>query len=637
MTGAPSVSGKERVSLRGAWLIALAASGIALAGSFLLIPAFFPTNDDPYIQQILSGGISGEPSPYIMFVNFALCWLVSRLFLVVPGIPWWVVTHLVLLFFAIALVGRTLVMLSRRRFSKSSRPMWVELLVLTVVNLGLFTVLVARMQFTTTSTMLFVAAIFSTCCWGPEDDGIAGGTVDRCVLPAFLAVCGSAMRGQSGLMGFLFWGAAAVAAAVAGDGDIKKRLTATKLLVATFVVAAVASAGLAGIHELVYSSPEWSANREMSRQLSRYTDYARTSYEQNREVYDSVGWDENLVELTGDWFHMDERVNADALRTINEANDAWLDNLLSDPKGTLLARLGEFGQPTPLAYTALLLVVGLLALSRASKKTDVIITWMIAAACVSLLVYLVVRGRLPERAAYSIIFPATAALAAISARSGASRPLSRRSVFFGSTVCALVMVALGIPTGGMGKLAALLVIVVAAALLLKVTCGDERRRVKMTMAVRVLVLAAILLPGVAAARQYGWWSENYALMSQRQDNIEAFYDYADANDDLFFFYATDAGLTPQGIWQTRWPKNQTAWGGWRYCYSWFEDAMRDAGFDGLPTSENLLDPRVRFVCSSDDTLNLMVSYLSSLYGDVEVELDTSIGSGINIYRFMLDG
>lgn len=635
MTGAPSVSGKERVSPRGAWPIALAASGIALMGSFLLIPAFFPTNDDPYIQQILSGGISGEPSPYIMFVNFGLCWLVSRLFLVVPGVPWWVVTHLALLFLAIALVGRTLVVLSRKRVSKSVRPMWAELLVLTVVNLGLFSVLVARMQFTTTSTMLFVAAIFSTCCWGPKDDGISGGAVGRCAFPAFLAVCGSAMRGQSGLMGFLFWGAAAVAAVAAWDGDLKTRLTATRPLVVAFVVAAVASAGLVGIHELAYSSPEWSANRETSRQLSRYTDYARTPYEQNREVYDSVGWDEDLVKLTGDWFHMDERVNADALRTINEANEAWLDNLLSDPLGTLLSRLGEFGQPTPLAYTALLLVVGLLVLSRASRRTDVIIIWMIAAACVGLFVYLVVRGRLPERAAYSIIFPATAALAAISARSGASRPLSRRSVFLGAIVCALVMIALGMPTGGMGKLAAILVIVVAAAILLKVTCDDEQRRMKMAGVVRVLVLAAVLFPGVAAFRQYGWWSESYALMSQQQDNVEAFYDYVDENDDLFFFYAADAGLTPQSVWQTRWPKNQTAWGGWRYCYSWFEDVMRDAGFDGLPTSKDLLDPRVRFVCRSDDTLDLMVSYLSGLYGDVEAELDTSLGSGVNIYRLKM--
>ena len=443
------------------------------------------------------------------------------------------------------------------------------------------------------------------------------------------------MRDQSGLMGFLFWGAAAAAAVTAKDGNIKRRLAATKPLVAAFVIAAVASAGLVGIHELAYSSPEWSANRETARQLSRYTDYARTPYEQNREVYDSVGWDEDLVEMAGDWFHMDERVNADALRTINEANEAWLDNLLSDPLGTLLTRLGEFGQPTPLAYTALLLVVGLLALSRASRKTDVLVIWMIAAACVGLFVYLVVRGRLPERAAYSIILPATAALATISARDGASQPLSRRSVFLGAIVCVLVMVALGIPTGGMGKLSALLVIVFAATLLLKVTCDVEQRRMKMALAARVLVLAVMLFPGVAAVRQYGWWSESYALMSQQQDNIEVFYDYVDDNDDLFFFYAPDAGLTPQSVWQTRWPKNQTAWGGWRYCYSWFEDVMRDAGFDGLPTSEDLLDQRVRFVCGSGDTLDLMLSYLSGLYGDVEAELDTSLGSGVNICRLKL--
>lgn len=630
-------SGKERVCPRDAWPIAFAASGIALIGSFLLIPAFFPTNDDPYIQQILSGGISREPSPYIMFVNFALCWLISRLFLIVPGVPWWVVAHLLLLFLAIALIDRTIVVLSRRHLSRSAHPIWVVFLILAVVNLGLFSVLVARMQFTTTSTMLLVAAIFSTCCWRPEDDEAAGGVGGRCILPALLAVFGSAIRSQSGLIGFLFWGVAVSAVVAARDGSLKKRLAVTKLLIATFLIAAVVSVGLVGIHELAYSSPEWSANRETSRQLSRYTDYARTPYEQNREVYDSVGWDEDLVELTGDWFHMDERVNADALRTINDANEAWLDNLLSDPMGTLLTRLGEFGQPVPLAYTALLLVVGLLALSRASSRAEAIITWMIAAACVGLLIYLVVKGRLPERAAYSVIFPATAALAAISARGDAPRPLSRRSVIFGAIVCVSLMVALSIPTGGMGKLAALLVVVVAVALLLKAVCADALSCAKMSMAVRVLVLAAMLFPGVAAVRQYGWWSDNYALMSQRQDNIEVFYDYVNEHDDLFFFYATDAGLTPQSVWQSRWPKNQTAWGGWRYCYTWFKDVMSDAGFEGLPTGRDLLDPHVRFVCSSDETLELILSYLQGLYGDVEAKLDTTLGSGINIYRLNLVG
>lgn len=635
MTCASGVSGKERVSPRGAWPIAFAASGIALMGSFLLIPAFFPTNDDPYIQQILSGGVSGEPSPYIMFVNFALCWLISRLFLIVPGMPWWVVIHLVLLLLAIALIDRTIVVLSRRHLSRSAHPMWVDLLILTVVNLGLFSVLVARMQFTTTSTILLVSAIFSTCCWRPEDDGVAGGVGGRCILPALLAVLGSAIRSQSGLIGFLFWAAAASATVAARDGSLKKRLAAAKPLIATFLIAAVASAGLVGIHELAYSSPEWSANRETSRQLSRYTDYARTPYEQNREVYDSVEWDEDLVELTGDWFHMDKRVNADALRTINEANKAWLNNLLSDPMGTLLSRMGEFGQPTPLAYTALLLVVGLLTLSRASNRSDIVVSWMIAAACVSLLVYLVVKGRLPERAAYSVIFPAIAALAAISARGVASRPLSRFSIIFGAIVCVSLMVALSIPTGGMGKLAALLVILVAVALLFKALCVDELGYARMTIAVRVLVVAAMLFPGVAAVRQYGWWSDNYILMSRQQENIEVFYDYVNEHDDLFFFYATDAGLTPQSVWQPQWPKNQTAWGGWRYCYTWFEDVMTDAGFEGLPTGRDLLDPHVRFVCSSNETLELILSYLEGLYGDVNAELDTTLGSGINIYRLDL--
>ena len=632
MTVVAAISGNERVSLRGAWVIAAVAAGFAMLASFLLIPAFFPTNDDPYIQQILSGGVSGEPSPYVMFVNFVLCWAVSRLFIVAPGVPWWVLTHLALLFLAISLVGRTLIVLTRRILPGRPLPSALELLAVFFLDCGLFSVLVARMQFTTTSTVLFAAAIFSTCCWGVVNDKLAGSIVGRCVLPATLAVFGSAMRGQSGLVGFFFWGLAAVASIAARDGGLREKSLSSRLLIASIGVAALVSLGLMGVHEYAYSSPEWSSNRELSRQLAAYTDYERMPYGQNSDVYDSVGWGEDLVELTGDWFHMDERVNEEALSTINVANNSWIESLLNNPLGTLLSRLGEFGQPTPMAYAALLMTIGILALSGARRKSDEIASWVIAIACIGLLAYLVIRGRLPERAAYSVMLPATAALASIFARGTICCLMFRRSAVFGAIVCVLVMVALGIPTGGTGKLAGLLVIFAAATVFLEMRSSDSVARKKCARISIALVVVAMLFPVAAAVKQYGWWSENYALMSSRQSNTEAFYDYVEENDDKFFFYANDAGLTPQYVWQSRWPKNQTAWGGWRYCYSWFADAMKEAGFGGLPTSEDLLDDRVRFVCSSEKTLELLVRYLRNLYGDVSVELETTVGSGINVYR-----
>ena len=65
--------------------LALVTPALVIAFTFIVIPIYFPTNDDSFAQQIFAGSISGEPLPYVTFMGYALCWLVSKLFVAVPG------------------------------------------------------------------------------------------------------------------------------------------------------------------------------------------------------------------------------------------------------------------------------------------------------------------------------------------------------------------------------------------------------------------------------------------------------------------------------------------------------------------------------------------------------------------------
>lgn len=630
-------SPRKACVVRYAWPLAALVAVAAMLVSFIILPAFFPTNDDTYIKQILSGGVSVEPNPYVMFVNYGLCSVISGLYLLAPGLPWWVMTHLFLLFLTISLFGRTAIVLFRVRYR--CVELWKEAALLFLVDLGLFSALVARMQFTTTATVLFVAAIVSTCCWREEESDYSGGVFTHMILPAFLAVMGAAMRGQSGCLGFLFWAAAMVAAVLSRKGSILDRVKASKDMIVPALCSGLIALMLVAVHEFAYSSPEWSANRDLSRQLAGYTDYARSTYEQNPELYDSVGWDADLVWLTGNWFQMDERITADALAHINEGNNAGKENLLSNPLGTMKSRLAELGQPAPMAYVALLLCVGLFTVAGARHSSDLAVSWFVAAVTVALLVYLALKGRLPERAVYSIIMPATATLGSITARNWHICGGDRRPTLVASIICVITIVVLGIPTGGTGKIACLSVLVTAISLLATSQPAREKplgvSEKRWHVVTRICLAFVLLFPCAAAIRQHGWFSEDYETMSTRQENIEKFYDYAELHDDQFFFYSDDARLTPQYVWQERWPDNQTAWGGWRYCYSWFADAMREAGFDGTPTSEDLLDDNVRFVSGSQESADVLLHYMRGLYGDsVDMELVDTLGNNINIYRFV---
>lgn len=618
---------------RPSWPLALAAAALGILIAFVLIPSFHPTNDDPYIQQILAGGVSSEPTANIFFVNYALCWIISRLFVLAPEVPWWSLFQLAVLFLAAALFGRTVLVLVRSRWR--SLPIGQEAAVLALLDAGLFGVLVSRLQFTTTSSLLVAVAIISTCCWRDDERDLRGGMFTRLVLPITLGSVGFAIREQSGYLGLFFWGLAALACYAGAKGGWKSRLGLARAALAPLAGTLVVVAALAGIHAAAYASPEWAAQREVASQLARFTDYPRTPYEENPSLYDSVGWDADLLDMAGDWFFLDERINADSLRAINEANHKNIENLMSNPIGTLKSRLLDLGQQTPLAYVALAICVGLLALRCSPDTISRLFVWVAVGAMLAFLAYLTIRGRLPERAIYSVTIPGTMMLASLALRGAndAKTSAGKTSLFVFAFLAAVTGLVLGALGGGTGKLACGLAVVACAAVCVEALSPRAHMRfgAKATCGLALAIL--LVFPLAAASRQYGWLSDDYALMSDRQETTEAFYDYVEAREDTLFIYSADTSLTSQDPWQMRWPKNQTAWGGWRYSYAWFDEALKEAGFGGRPTSEDLLSDNVRFVSGSRETDETMLRYMNDTFGSVEMRLVETLSDGVFIYQF----
>ena len=567
---------------RGAWVLAGLACLIAMAGAFLTIPAFFPTNDDAYAHQILSGGISSLPTARIMFLNYGLCWVFSLLYTVAPTVPWWVIGHLVALFLSISLIGRTLLVKLRARGVSCSA--WLQLLSLAAADYGLFSVLIARMQFTTTASMLVAAAIISTCAWNDGERAVRGGVFTRMILPSTMAVWGFAMRSQSGYLGMFFWLLAIAVMACAMKGSLKNRVIQLAPMIKPVAVAGVAALAFLAINAAAYVSPEWQGRRELASEFGAFTDYPRASYDEGSDLYDSVGWDEDLLALASDWYFMDERISSETLRTINEGNTAGIDNLRADFWGTIKSRATDLRQPTSLAYLLVFVATGVLALRGAQGKAAKSLICAAAFVVGALMTYLLVRGRLPERAIWSITIPATAAFASIA---------------------------------------------------LRATAGSRRVDARRSLARKIVVIGLsvlFILPGLLAVRQYGWGSEDYATRSKREENIEAFHAYAREHEDTFYFYAADTNLTSQYIWRLWWPDNVSSWGGWQFCYDWFESDMRDAGFDGVPTSEDFFRDNVCVVLRDNATKETFTSYMSNLFGPVDLELVDTITDEIQVYR-----
>lgn len=637
---------------RGYWLSAMLVSVISIDIALVAIPNLFPTNDDTYAQLIMAGNVSPEPTGYISFINYGLCWTVSRLFLLIPDVPWWTLTHLFALFLAITFINRIAFAISEALNINQSLLKRIILYIL--ANTLVFGVLIARMQFTTTGSVLMAAAIFGSCAWIGLKRFQQPSMISGILWPALLGALGYSFRAQSGYLGFAFWACAIVVGVLIFHGQsMKERLNKIKAPLLAVVGALCISIALLGMHTAAYSSQQWQSELKLASNLAAFTDYPRIPYNQDPARYESVGWDEDLLELAGNWFFMDERINSSALEQINDGNQAWLNNLLENPGGTLRSRLGELTKPVGMSYLALFVVSVLLISYLGNNKSSRVLSALVGVLAFSLLGYLAIRGRLPERAELSVLIPAIACLASMMPRALVQKQMVSNEIdqsetnipyfVIGSAAVLIGGLALAKLSGTYGKLVSMVIVAFTLLLMLWRLAPSSRSKVSRLMqkipAVALGVLIAVC--GIASIWQYGWLSDSHALAAERATNITKYYDYVSEHPDTLFIQDYNSALTPQDPWLTEWPTNQTAWGGWRYCYSWFDQAMKQAGFDGTPKSDDLLKDNVRFVSGSRETDELMEHYLEGLYGPVEFQEEkrftrTQENGDIIIYKIVPD-
>ena len=625
--------------VRSAWLVSCGAATVAMLAAGLLIPMFFGSNDDPYAIQILSGsgGVAAEPLPMVPFINYGLCWTFSSLYSALPAVPWWIVFHLAAIFAALSLAGYSFLATGTEK-GWVVRPALVWAL-LFVVDFGVGAYFVGRLQFTNTSALLIAAAIVGVCC-RPSGEGHGSKVVT--ILSSVMGAVGFALRAQSGYLGFFFWGLAIAALMARGSGRLRERLAGVRHALLPLLCAGTAALALMAVNAIAYSSPGLTAENAFGSAMSGYTDYPHPSFDEAPARYEEVGWDEELSELVGQWFMMDERVNTETLTALNEQNTAPIDNLLSDPVGTVTSRLYDVSKPIPMTYFALLLGTAVVALALSPSRGERAVAGLICGAVVVLLGYLLLRGRLLERAAYAVTVPATAALLAVVLRNVGAPQRGGRSAVAPAVACVVGLVLLtplAYRAETVGRMAYALgaafcvAVAVWAVLARRESASVGRAR----LAVAVLAAALVLAPGIVTVKKLGVGSWEAKRQEGLLANTQALFDYCEGHPDTLYVYS-GCPITEQYVWQGEWPTNRTGWGGWRWPYEWFDEALRAAGFDGRPTSEDFLDGDVLFISGSESTCDLMLRYMRNTYGDnVEMRQVDTIVDGMNVYEFVRAG
>ncbi len=632
-----------------AWVISVMATSILFLASFALIPAFSPSNDDAYIERSLAGtsGVAVAPQPYTTTINIVLGLLISSLYRIAPFVRWWIVFQYAVIFFAVTFFGRTTIVLLRMRGvsyrrNKDKNCFLLELVIVILFELGLFAILIPRIQFTTTSSLLVSIAIFSNCIWKENEKSVQRDTLNYKIIPSVLTALGYLYRAQSTYIGFVFWGVIKYVQFKSRPKSTTKKTKKTLKLNNSFTISLLICILLACIEILAINMPNQPI-KEQFNEFSTWVDYPHPSYCQDPDLYKSVGWDEPLAELVDSWFMLDNRINPDTLGELNKNVRFYgVKELLNDPYDTLLNRLDIFLKPVVFAYYTVFTTLSIISMFISKKRKDYVTSLILWIIPMILLFYLFMKGRLIERAAFAILLPAIAACTTVLVcKIQNFRLIKHENKKNYITVIIQILINLyliSLSRSGFSKAIGLLPIGLLFVALLKERnqSQNEYKHKEETALIRIasclICILLIATPTLAAIRVYGWNSSDYADQKERLKNTEAFYKYADEHKANLYVYS-GLPITVQYIWMDEWPENQTGWGGWRYSYKWFDEALDEAGLGRQLTSGDLLRSNVYFVSASEDTCKVLLQYMRNKFGNtVKMTQVDTIRNEIKIYK-----
>ena len=278
-----------------------------LAVTWALIPITFETCDDEFLMNYLSGAKTGEPEADTTQIFFLWGKIVSSFYRITGALPWYTLIFLALIALSLVAVCYCVVV---------SFPEWGgSLFCLLYFSMFLFYSVI--LQYTMVSAFCGIAAV-SLLLIGQKEEKRKNIIIKNILIFSFM-FCSVNIRIS---VGYLVLGHTVFAICLEvlrylfKTADRQKIKNMIVSFIAMFAAAAI-SIAVNNIHESLSEREEfW----EYSAERVSFTDYSKLDYESNQDLFDKIGWSEEFYELVKNWFFMDETVNTETLRQINERN-----------------------------------------------------------------------------------------------------------------------------------------------------------------------------------------------------------------------------------------------------------------------------------------------------------------------------
>lgn len=548
---------KKKFSVSRSAVLAVAITAVFLLGLELFWGLSFAENDDTGMGKTAqAGGIW-------MYASNVIARGLYLLYRVFPAVPWFTVYNVAVVFISVCVI----------LWFFLDKKDGLHLADLPVV--GVILVMVAPMVLSitfTTNSLLCGAAATMMLLRGKD------GKRRYLVLSLLLLLVSAMVRPSTFVAVLPFYGLTALYLYYR-KADWKK-LAAVVLVVAAIFL-------LNGVIEPAYRKSATvveGKSTEIGRYLSNYMDYPSFTYKENPDLYQSVGWDEALYTMVHSWFFMDERVTVDALQTLINTPLAAGPSTVSGGSdargfGDFLISAIESLLENRTIFSALLLdaLLALLALLTLRKRKAGVMDYLFWLAVIGLmgaeLFYLLLKGRLVERALLCAALP-------------------------------------------------------ALFLLLAMTDGEEKHSVRLAVGAVVCVGLVVFMWNT----MFNAVVRHDRVLSNR--SAEAVEVYCTEHADALFIYdnalVDDYRLKPAEVLPP--VTNQLFWGGTGYQSVGFYKIISQFGYDEF-YAQNFFDDNVYLLSRENDLANSNFwKYMLTLDSSATFEVEAQL-SGVYVYAF----
>lgn len=355
---------------------------VFVAVSFVCRPVFY-LNDDVTMRSILSGSYSGSPDGHAVYMKYPLTWVLSLLYSMTKVIPW------LEIFFAGCLIWSAVECSSK--FKNEKWGMWGALIPAVLFALSFF----CYMHYTMIAAVLAGTAAICLCCGESK------------VKPVVFWLLAWMIRSQVAYLALPFLGVAFLWKMVSAQRDKVRNELVWSAKTCVMILAGLLVC--AGINSLAYRSEKWQDYlyyNEVRTQLYDYTDFHSTDvYGQNYEQYGMTK--EEFLILDSYNTMLDQAVDGEKIGMVAEKVTAGMhggNSFAQQIKECVLKYYYEMRYSNHMyvyAWAAVLVVLmGILLLEKKWLQAALVVC--LEAGRSMIWMYLIYRGRFPERVVVSL-------------------------------------------------------------------------------------------------------------------------------------------------------------------------------------------------------------------------------------------